>query len=131
MAVYTIIVNNRSYELPKKTVAVMEDLDQAVTIDSNKNLSLRDKYAHLHEFVKRTIGEEKAKECLSSDNLDEIDLSDLAIIVRKIHDAYDKPIAEYQMSKAREKLGALPMDKLTSFMTAASTAASATAHVGK
>ena len=62
---------------------------------------------------------------------DEIDLSDLAIIVRKIHDAYDKPIAEYQMSKAREKLGALPMDKLTSFMTAASTAASATAHVGK
>lgn len=131
MAAYTIIVKNRSYELPKKTVTIMEELDQALTIDNNKNLSLREKYMHLHEFVKRTLGEEKAKECLGSDNLDEIDLSELAITVRKIQDAYDKPITEYQMSKAREKLGALPMDKLTSFMTAASTAASATAYVGK
>ena len=127
MALYTIIVNNRSYEIPKKTVAVMEELDQVMRIDENKSLTLREKYMHLHEFVKGILGEEKAKECLDSDNLDEIDLSDLAITVRKIKDAYDKPIAEYQMSKAREKLGALPMDKLTSFMTAASNAA----NVGK
>ena len=117
--VYTIIVNNRSYELPKKTVAVMEDLDRALTIDSNRNLSLREKYMHLHEFVKRTIGEEKAKECLGSDNLDEIDLSDLAITVRKIHDAYDKPVSEYQAAKMREKLGTLPMDKIAPMMNAA------------
>lgn len=117
--VYTIIVNGRSYELPKKTVAVMEDLDQALTIDSNRNLSLREKYTHLHEFVKRNIGEEKAKECLGSDNLDEIDLSDLAITVRKIHDAYDKPVSEYQMAKMRERLGTLPMDKITPMMSAA------------
>lgn len=31
--VYTVIVNNRSYELPKKTVTVMEDLDQALKVD--------------------------------------------------------------------------------------------------
>lgn len=117
--VYTIIVNGRSYELPKKTVAVMEELDQALTIDSNRNLSLREKYMHLHEFVKRNIGEEKAKECLGSDNLDEIDLSDLAITVRKIHDAYDKPVSEYQTVKMRERLGAVPMDKITTMMSAA------------
>ena len=124
MASYTIIMNNRSYELPKKTVAAMEDLDQALKIDGNKNLSLREKYVHLHEFLKRNLGEEKAKECLGSENLDEIDLSDLAIAVRKIADAYDKPIVEYQMGKAREKLSALPVEKLTSFMTAASNASS-------
>lgn len=117
--VYTIIVNGRSYELPKKTIAVMEDLDQALTIDSNRNLSLREKYMHLHEFLKRNIGEEKAKECLGSDNLDEIDLSELAITVRKIHDAYDKPISEYQTAKMREKLGTLPMDKIAPMMNAA------------
>ena len=117
--IYTIIVNNRSYELPKKTVTVMEDLDQALTIDSNRNLSLREKYMHLHEFVKRSIGEEKAKECLGSENLDEIDLSELAITVRKIHDAYDKPVSEYQTAKMRERLSALPMDKIAPMMTAA------------
>lgn len=117
--IYTVIVNNRSYELPKKTVTVMEDLDQALKIDSNKNLSLREKYAHLHEFVKKSIGEENARSCFGSDNLDEIDLSDLAITVRKIHAAYDKPITDYQMSGMRETIGKIPMDKLASIMGAA------------
>lgn len=119
--VYTVIVNNRSYELPKKTVTVMEDLDQALKVDSNKNLTLREKYAHLHEFVKRSIGEENARACFGSDNLDEIDLSEIAITVRKIHTAYDKPIADYQMSGMRETLGKIPMDKLASIMGAAKT----------
>jgi hypothetical protein len=119
--VYTIIVNNRSYELPKKTVAVMEDLDQAMTIDSNKGLSLRDKYVHLHEFVKRILGEDKAKECLGSDSLDEIDLSDLAITVRKIHDSYDKPVTDYEVGKMKERLGAIPMEKIAPMVAAAET----------
>lgn len=121
--VYTISVNGRSYELLKPTLSVMEDLDRALTVDNNKNLSLREKYMHLHEFVKRTIGEEKAKECLGSDHLDEIDLPELAITVRKIHESYDKPIADYQTAKMRERLGTVPMDKIASMMAAAESAA--------
>lgn len=117
--VYTIIVNGRSYELPKPTLSVMEDLDRALTVDNNKNLSLREKYMHLHEFVKRTIGEEKAKECLGFDNLDEIDLPELAITVRKIHESYDKPIADYSTARAREKMGSVPFDKITPMLAAA------------
>lgn len=117
--VYTVIVNNRSYELPKKTVTVMEDLDQALKVDSNKNLILREKYAQLHEFVKRTIGEENARTCFGSDNIDEIDLSELAITVRKIHAAYDKPVTEYQMSGMKETLGKIPMDKLSAILGSA------------
>lgn len=118
--VYTIVNSKgRSFDLPKKTVSVMEDLDQAITIDNNRNLSLREKYSHLHEFVKRTLGEEKAKECLGSDNLDEIDLSELAITVRKIHDSYDKPIADYATAKMREKLASVPMEKITPMVAAA------------
>lgn len=127
MAAYTIIVKNRSYELPNKTLAVMEDLDQALRIDENNALSLRDKYAHLHEFVKRTLGEEKAKEALGTDDLNELDLSELAITVRKISDSYDKPITDYQMAKAREKIGSLPLDKITSVVSAAGTVA----NIGK
>lgn len=118
--VYTIINSaGRSFDLPKKTVAVMEDLDRALTVDKNRGLSLREKYSHLHEFVKRVLGEDKAKECLGSDNLDDIDLSELAITVRKIHDSYDKPIEDYAVAKAREKMSGLPIDKITSMVAAA------------
>ena len=121
--VYTIILNNKSYDLPKKTVTVMERLDSALTIDNNNKLSLRDKYAHLHSFVKDVLGEEKAKECLGSENLDDIDLSELAIVVRKIHDAYDKPIADYQAEKMRAKMGQVPFDKIVPLMNAVNASA--------
>lgn len=120
--VYTVIMNNRSYELPKKTVFVMEDLDSALSIDKNKSLSLREKYGYLHEFVKRMVGEERARECFGSDLLDEIDLSDLTIAVRKIHDAYDKPIAEYEAGKMQEKFKSIPLEKISPLMTALTTA---------
>ena len=117
--IYTIIMNNRSYELPKKTVDVMEALDGALTIDNNRNMSLREKYACLHEFVKKMIGDGKAKECLGSESLDELDLSELAIVVQKIHDAYEKPVNDYRMSKMRDKISGIPMDKIASMMSMA------------
>ena len=46
--VYTIIANNgRSYDLPKKTVTVMEDLDQAITIDNNKKDNVSNHYLYI------------------------------------------------------------------------------------
>lgn len=117
---YTIINSNgRSFDLPKKTVSVMEALDSAVTIDKNKNMSLREKYSHLHEFVKSILGEENTKECLGSENLDDIDLSELTITVRKIYDSYEKPIEDYAVAKARQKISGLPLDKITSMVSAA------------
>ena len=121
--VYTIINSTgRSFDLPAKTVSVMEGLDDALTVDKNTHLSLREKYSRLHEFVKRLLGEEKAKECLGSENLDEIDLSELAITVRKIHDAYDKPVTDYTTSKMRDRFNTIPMDKIGSMVSAASSA---------
>lgn len=116
--VYTIIVNNKSFDLPKKTVSVMEELDRVLKVDSNKGLSLREKYVQLHEFIKQMLGEDNAKECLGSGDLDEIDLSELAITVSKIHAAYDKPVEEHALRDMRERLGRVPMDKVTPMINA-------------
>ena len=70
---YTVIINNRSYDLPKKTVSVMNKLDDVLKVD-NLNIKARQKFEKLHEFVKDILGEANAKEILGSDNLDEIDL---------------------------------------------------------
>ena len=41
---YTVIINNQSYDLPKKTIKIMEDMEKVSKIDSVKGLGIRDKF---------------------------------------------------------------------------------------
>ena len=63
---YTIIINGRSYDLPKKTVSVMEKMDSVLKVD-NLRIKARQKFEKIHEFVKDMIGAENAKEAFGSD----------------------------------------------------------------
>ena len=121
---YSIIVNDKCYELPKKTVANAEKLDKALKVDSIGGLSVKDKFKKLHDFVKEMIGSENAAEMLGSDDLNEIDTAELAVIVRKINEAYEKPMQEFQAERMQAKVGMIPFDKLTSMTKAAQTVAS-------
>ena len=120
---HTIIVNNKCYELPKKTVAIAEKLDNALKVDSIAGLSVKDKFKRLHDFIKEMLGNENTAEMLGSDDLNEIDTSELAVIVLKINDVYEKPMNEYQAERMQAKIGAIPFDKLTSMTKAAQTVA--------
>lgn len=111
---YAVIINDRSYELAKKTLSVMSKLDEVLRVDSKKELSVRQKYEKLHEFMKCVAGKEECKEMFGSDKLEEIDLSELTIAVRKVVDAYDKPVMEYEMEKTVGKLEQMPMAQLNS-----------------
>lgn len=111
---YTIIVDGRSYDLPKKTVAVMDKLDEVLRVDSRPNLSARQKYEKLHSFVKEILGEQNARELLGSDDLTEIDLSELSLAVLKINDAYNQPLEEYRTNKMRESMSSIPTEKIVS-----------------
>lgn len=110
---YTIIIDERSYDLPKKTVAVMGKLDDVLKVDTLK-CSAREKFAKLHGFVKDTLGEENAAEILGTTVLDDIDLSELQLVVLRINDAYEKPLADYRNEKMREKLDSIPTEKIVS-----------------
>lgn len=121
--VHTIIVNGRSYDLPKKTLSIADKADEVLKTDAIRGLSVRQRYDRLHNFVKDVLGDEKAKEVLGTDNLDEVDLSELTITVRKIVDAYEKPITDYQMEKNKEKMAGLPLKQIESIVNAANAAA--------
>lgn len=120
--VHTVILNGRSYDLPKKNINVASKLDEVLRVDVIKGLSLRQKFEKLHVFSKDVLGEENAKEILGTDNLDEVDLSELTIIVRKIVDAYEKPISDYQAERNREQLSRLPLQQLESITKVADVA---------
>lgn len=116
---YTIIVDGRSYDLPKKTVAVMEKMDKVLKVDSLKGYSVRQKFEELHRFVKDLVGDDNAKDMFGSDDIAEIDLSEVTLAVKKIIDAYDKPIIDYDSEKSRMKLEGLPIEKIISVAKAA------------
>lgn len=116
---YTIIFNGRSYDLPKKTVAVAELLDEVMKIDTIKGLSVSQRYEKLHSFIVGLVGKENAEEMFGSNKLSDIDLSELTLSVRYVIDAYEKPIAEYNASISRDKLNNLPIDKILATVNAA------------
>lgn len=118
---YTIIKEGRSYDLPKKTVTVTEKMDEVLRVDANSNMSVRQKFEKLHNFVKETLGEEEANEILGSSNLNEIDLSELTLTVRMIVDEYDRPVSEYENNKRKSQIEALPLDKIVAMTKAAQT----------
>lgn len=116
---YTVIVNGKSYDLPKKTLAVMEKLDDVLKVDAIKGLSVRQKFEKLHGFMKDVVGEEKCRGMFGSDDLEEIDLSELTVTIKKMVDAYDQPVNEYDIEKSKNQLNRLPLDKIISMAAAA------------
>ena len=126
--VYTIIVNERSYDLPKKTVAVMEKIDDVLKVDQIKGLTVKQKFEKLHAFVKGLVGDGNAEEMFGSDNISEIDLSELTLAVKKIVSAYDKPINDYDAEMARQKFDNVPIEKIVSLTKAAQTVSAQQAH---
>lgn len=120
---YAIIVNEKSYELPKKTLSVMEKLDEVLKVDTVKNLSVRQKFEKLHNFVKDTVGSENAAEMFGSNNISEIDTSEISLAVLKIRDAYDKPISDYNTERSMRKLEGLPINEITQLVKGMDTVA--------
>lgn len=109
---YTVIVNGQSYDLPKKTMKVAEDIDKLLKADTDIRIALKDKYKKQYDFIRNLIGEDNSKEIFETDDINEIDLPEITLTVKKIIDAYDKPINDYEIEKSRDKISDLPIDKV-------------------
>ena len=106
---YTVIINGQSYDLPKKTIKVVEEMDKVAQIDNVKGLGIRDKFKALFDFIGGLVGKEAAKEILGSDKLDEVDLSEVTLAFKKIMDAYEKPLEDYMTEKSQRALSGIPV----------------------
>lgn len=117
--VYTIIVEGRSYDLPKKTLTVMQSMEDVFKADNNDSLSISQKYKKVHNFVKSIIGDESSKEIFGTDDINDMDLSELTLTLKKIKDAYEKPIKEYEHNLQWGELEKVPLDKIVELANAA------------
>lgn len=111
--IYTVIASNgQSYDLPPKTIGVMEKLEKVLKIDSEKGLSIRQKYQKLLDFTKDILGAENAAEILNGNNLNDIDVGELELLILKIQDSYNDAVSEYRNEKLRESFDSIPADKI-------------------
>lgn len=116
--IYTVIINDRSYDLPRKTIAVTEELEKTAKVDEVKNMSTREKYRKVLDCVVSLIGADNVKEALGSTDVNEVDLSEVTIAFRKIVDAYNKPVQDYNMASSLGSLDSLPIGRLTELANA-------------
>ncbi len=128
--IYTVIIDDRSYDLPKKTLAVTEMLDKAADVDKLK-ISTRDKYKRVLDCIEAILGQENTAEALGSTDLNELDLTDITITFRKIVDAYNKPVQDYVNASGFGALSSFPIEELTKLATAATQVVNAADAVKK
>lgn len=128
--IYTVIIDDRSYDLPKKTLAVTEMLDKAADVDKLK-IPTRDKYKRVLDCIVAILGQENTAEALGSTDLNELDLTDITITFRKIVDAYNKPVQDYVNASGFGALSSFPIEELTKLATAATQVVNAADAVKK
>lgn len=118
---YVIVVNGRSYDLPKKTMEVVENLDEVLTVDSIKGFTVRQKFEKCHKFIQNLLGKEAAEEMFGSSDITKIDLTEVTLVIQKINAAYLEPIERQQMAQSFAALNNIPIDKITALSNAART----------
>lgn len=116
--IYTVIINDRSYDLPKKTLAITEALEQTAKVDE-LSVPTREKYRKVLDCVISLLGKEAVVEALGSTDLNEVDLSEVTIAFRKIVDGYNKPVQDYVNASGRGALDGMPIDQMTNLANAA------------
>lgn len=124
---YTAIINDHSYDLPKKTVAIAEEMDRIIRNDSVRGIPLRNKFQAAYTFVKQIIGAENARDVFGTDNFEDMDMSEVTIAFKTIYDAYQKPVNDYAAEQARHSFDSIPVDKLARLSEASAKIASMTA----
>ena len=119
--IYTIIASiGQSYDLPAKTIAVIDSLNNILKIDQT-DLGLKQKYQKILEFAVNVLGDEAVKEILGSDKVNDIDVGELELSILKIKAAYDKPIEEYRAEQLENSLEGIPTEKLVALTKAVNT----------
>lgn len=117
--IYTVIINDRSYDLPKKTLAVTDKLEDVVRTDTRAGVPLREKYQKTYGCICELIGAENAAEAFGATSIDVVDVTEITLAFRKIVDAYNKPLEDYKMERSMGDLNNLPLDKLMTLVEAA------------
>lgn len=89
--------DGQTYELPKKTMALNDKIEAI-----NNAKSTNEAYRKMLDFVVSGLGKEKVIELLGTDNIMDVDLTQLNILANAIVIGYDQLIYDQQIEHANK-----------------------------
>lgn len=89
---YALMFKNRTYEIPKYSIAVRKKMDCIDADNMNQSVDQEQKYRNMYEFIREMVGEDNARDMYGTDDFDLVDLNDITISYLGVCSAYDKPV---------------------------------------
>lgn len=108
---YTVIANNKSYDLPKKTLKIAEEIERTLNVDAS-DVPIKEKYKAVLRACQTIVGHEATEEILGTNKIEEMDLCEITILFEKICGAYQAPIDEFKNDRNAEFISRLPLAEL-------------------
>lgn len=112
--VYTIIENEKSYDLPQYNLKISAKME-AVEKFKTTAASASDKIRKMYGFITELVGKENAVEMIGK--VDEADPNMINIVYLDIVRAYNKPLMDYEKERQAEQVNNEAFEKLEKLMS--------------
>lgn len=112
--IYSVKLNGKSYELPKKTLAVghrLERFSELPVLYEKKELKLEEVLQEQYEFIVESLGNENAAALIGTEILEEADIDDVTFTVMAIVKAYTEKAMKAQLDNQVAPYRAIMADK--------------------
>lgn len=102
-----VILNGKSYDLPKKTLAVVEKIEEIKEAEKSYlkgNYKIRDLIMLQYNFLVNMIGVENVEILLDGNVIDDMNVNDIIVAILNISHTYNKPIEDAKYKNISEQL---------------------------
>lgn len=103
----SFVYNGETIELKTKTLNIAKKQDLMMNA-----ITLEEEYRRQYEFALEVLGYDTFKSIFGTDNINDIDLSELTFVCNEIDDAYMEKIYEQQRNKSERIASNKAVEKL-------------------
>lgn len=102
---YKVTINNKSYELPKCTLAIEEMVEQMRETEKGVRKGTERKRTLVEQmvaFAEHCLGENEAKEAANYTDIEDVDTKEIEIVCAKIMNAYSEKTTKIGISDIKK-----------------------------
>lgn len=102
-----VILKDKNYVLPVKTLSIVEKIEQLLLLEEaykNKQIRAVECFTAEYNFIVELLGNETVLAYLGTQDLQEVDIDNVSIAAIKIIQSYNEKIEKAQLDVAQQKL---------------------------
>ncbi|MEG2295432.1 MAG: hypothetical protein RSB96_01665 [Oscillospiraceae bacterium] len=102
-----VILNKKGYDLPKRTMGIMQKIEDLLEIEKqyeSGEIRVIECVSAEYNFLIDILGEEKTGEYLGSNDINEVDISEVSVAIVHILNTYKDKLENARMEYANKQL---------------------------